>query len=239
MRISSILHPFVAVIALGSTTLAEEPTPAAITAPVELFNGVDLTGWKTPDDVKWAWSVQDGIIRGITDEKAHGKELWSEKSYRNFILRLDWRFPDPPTRKQLKIILPNGDDALAPDGTKIKEEVLFGGDSGILIRGDVMSQINIVCKSAGSGELYGYRKKKPGMSPEVRAACVPKLKADRPIGEWNHFVITAKADRVTVELNGKVVIDDARMPGLPESGPIALQHHGEGIAFRNVSITEL
>ena len=77
------------------------------------------------------------------------------------------------------------------------------------------------------------------MSPEVRAACVPKMKADHPIGEWNTFVITAKGDQVTVELNGKIVIENAKMPGLAARGPIALQHHGQGIEFRNVSITPL
>ncbi len=204
-----------------------------------LFNGKDLTGWKTPDDVKWAWSIHDGVIRGITDEKAHGKELWTAGDHGDFTLRLEWRFPDSPTKKLLKIILPNGDDAMNPDGTKKKEEVVFGGDSGILIRGEVMSQINIGCKSAGSGELYGYRKKVPDMAPEIRAACVPKIRADKQPGEWNEFIITAKGDRVTVQLNGKVVIENAQMPGLPDRGPIALQHHGEGIEFRNVSIQDL
>lgn len=217
---------------------AEENKEGAPPALERLFNGNDLKGWKTPEDVAWAWSVKDGVIRGITDEKAHGKELWSERDFGDFVLELDWRFPDPPVKKMLKIILPNGDDALNEDGTKKKEERLVGGDSGILIRGDVMSQINIVCKSSGSGELYGYRKKKPDMPPEVRAACVPKERADNEPGEWNHFKITAKGDRISVELNGKLVIDQAQMPGLPARGPIALQHHGEGIEFRNVTIRE-
>jgi hypothetical protein len=235
----TLLLPMLFTLSFATILHAEENKP---TTPVEstvLFNGTDLAGWKTPDDVKWAWSVRDGVIRGITDEKAHGKELWTEKEYGDFVLKLDWRLPDPPVKKLLKIIQPNGDDAMNPDGTKKKEEVLFGGDSGILIRGDVMSQINICCKTAGSGELYGYRKKKPDMSPEVRAACVPILRADHAPGEWNQFIITVKGDRVTVELNGKVVINHAEMPGLPTRGPIALQHHGEGIEFRNVSIKEL
>ena len=231
MHKPSFFISFLAAISMCSAAPAGEP--------IALFNGRDLSGWKTPDDVKWAWSVQDTVIRGITDENAHGKELWSEKEYGDFVLKLDWLMPDKPVQKMLKIILPNGDDALNPDGTKKKEEVLFGGDSGILIRGDVMSQINIGCKSAGSGELYGYRKKKLDMSPEVRAACVPKLRADKPPGEWNQFIITAKGNRVTVELNGKIVIENAEMPDLPARGPIALQHHGEGIEFRNVSIQEL
>jgi hypothetical protein len=220
-------------------------TAGALTAAAEdpafhpLFNGADLKGWKTPADISWAWTVKDGVIHGITDEKAHGKELWTEAEYGDFILELDWRFPDPPVKKALKIIGPDGSDVLNPDGSKKKELVTFAGDSGILIRGDVMSQINIVCKSAGSGELYGYRKKKPDMPPEVRAACVPKLRADHEPGAWNHFTITARGETITVELNGKLVIDHARMPGLPARGPIALQHHGEGIEFRNVRIREL
>jgi len=229
----------VALMLIAVAGLSASVVSAEEEAFTPLFNGKDLEGWKTPEDVAWAWSVKDGVIRGVTDEKAHGKELWSVKDYGDFVLEVDWRFPDPPVKKMLKIILPNGDDALNADGTKKKEERLVGGDSGILIRGEVMSQINIVCKSAGSGELYGYRKKVPNVSPEVKAACVPKVRADHEPGEWNHFVITAKGERVTVELNGKRVIDGALMPGLPARGPIALQHHGEGIEFRNVKVREL
>jgi hypothetical protein len=38
--------------------------------------------------------------------------------------------------------------------------------------------------------------------------------------------ITMKGDRLTVVLNGKKVIDQARLPGVPARGPIGLQHHG-------------
>jgi hypothetical protein len=35
-----------------------------------------------------------------------------------------------------------------------------------------------------------------------------------------------KGEHLSVELNGKKVIEGVRLPGLPESGPIGLQHHG-------------
>ena len=35
-----------------------------------------------------------------------------------------------------------------------------------------------------------------------------------------------KGDRRTVVLNGQTVIENAQMPGTPEEGPLALQHHG-------------
>ena len=31
---------------------------------------------------------------------------------------------------------------------------------------------------------------------------------------------------MAIVLNGKTVIDNARLPGIPEVGPIGLQHHG-------------
>ena len=77
------------------------------------------------------------------------------------------------------------------------------------------------------------------MPPEVRRGATPLFNADNPIGEWNRFEITAIGNRVTVVLNGKKVIDNAELPGMPERGPIALQHHGDRIQFANIYIKEL
>jgi hypothetical protein len=94
-----------------------------------------------------------------------------------------------------------------------------------MVRGDVKNQANIWCWPIGSGEFYGYRTD-PKMPPEVKAGATPKTQADNPVGQWNHFEITCKADRVTVVLNGKTVIDNAQLPGVAKSGPVGLQHHG-------------
>ena len=88
------------------------------------------------------------------------------------------------------------------------------------------------------------------MPAEVRAGVTPKVNADKNIGEWNSFVITLQGEYITVELNGITVIEEARIPGLPESGPIGLQHHGSKrdgewvsppslVQFRNISVKEL
>ncbi len=112
------------------------------------------------------------------------------------------------------------------------------GDSGIYLRGKSKSQINIWCNDLGSGEVWGYRTDKN--QPEaIRKACTPAKRADKPVGQWNNFVITMKGDRLTVVLNGVEVISGARLPGVPEKGPIALQHHGDPIEFRNILIKEL
>ncbi|MFB6247179.1 MAG: DUF1080 domain-containing protein [Salinibacter sp.] len=98
-------------------------------------------------------------------------------------------------------------------------------DSGIYLRGTPKAQVNIWNWPVGSGEVYGYRTD-DSMPPEVRAGVTPTTRADKSLGEWNTFVITMKGDRLTVELNGTTVLENARLPGVPEAGPLALQHHG-------------
>jgi len=44
---------------------------------------------------------------------------------------------------------------------------------------------------------------------------------------------------VTVVLNGKTVIKEAKLPDMPQMGPIALQHHGDPVQFANIYIKEL
>jgi hypothetical protein len=47
-----------------------------------------------------------------------------------------------------------------------------------------------------------------------------------------------RGDRLTVSLNGRVVIDNAQLPGVPAQGPIGLQHHGSAIDYANLWIKE-
>jgi hypothetical protein len=58
------------------------------------------------------------------------------------------------------------------------------------------------------------------MPPEVRAAVTPKFNADKDVGQWNTFEITVRGNAVTVNLNGVVVFDKAKLPDLPATGKI-------------------
>lgn len=71
------------------------------------------------------------------------------------------------------------------------------------------------------------------------AGCTPKKRVDAKIGTWNRFIITVKGEQVSVVLNGEKIIDSVRLPGMPESGPIGLQQHGEPLEFANLFIREL
>jgi hypothetical protein len=48
-----------------------------------------------------------------------------------------------------------------------------------------------------------------------------------------------QGDRVSVQLNGKQIIQDAQLPGVPTHGPIGLQHHNEVVEFGNIFVREL
>ena len=157
-------------------------------------------------------------------------DLWTEKEFGDFTLVFDWRWSGRGPLKKQPMVLADGNPKTGPDGQPelVEIEEL---DSGIYLRGNTKSQVNLWNWTVGSGEVYGYRTD-PKMSAEVRAQVTPKTKADRPIGEWNRTMITLKGDRLTVSLNGRVVIDNAQLPGVPARGPIGLQSPRRGDRFR-------
>jgi len=90
----------------------------------------------------------------------------------------------------------------------------------------------------GSGGLWNNKKNLDGKFPLVLA--------DNPFGEWNTLNVLMVGERVTVTLNGKLVVDHALMDNyfnrelpIPRSGPIQLQTHGREISWRNIYIREI
>lgn len=205
---------------------------------VPLYTGVDLNGWKIDSGHAGHWMPKDWVLAYDGASEAKDKNLWSEKEYGDFVLVVDWRLLGTPHKKEVPKILPNGDYALKPDGTRQMDEIDDYGDSGIYLRGSSKSQVNMWCWPIGSGEVYGYRND-PKVSAEVRAGVTPKKNADNPPGKWNRFVITMKGDRLTVVLNGQTVIEQAQLPDVAPRGPIALQHHGDKVEFASILIREL
>lgn len=112
------------------------------------------------------------------------------------------------------------------------------GDSGLYLRGSPQVQIWDAHNQwgIGSGGLYN-NKKNPSS-----ALCI----ADNLVGSWNTFYIKMVGDKVTVKLNGKLVVDnvtlenywDRKIPIFPVE-QIELQCHGDPIEFKNIFIKEL
>ncbi len=110
------------------------------------------------------------------------------------------------------------------------------GDSGVYLPGG--QQVQIWVKDSGSG----------GFVFNHKYTVSPAVVADRPLGEWNAFHIKLLNGKVTVTLNGKVVMQDVPVekgfdpPMLgPVAGPLRLQKspHNVATTFRAVFIREL
>jgi len=203
-----------------------------------LYNGLNLRGWKQAPGHESHWRARNWILDYDGQSEAQEKNLWTQEEFDNFTLIVDWRLPTEPGTEQVPVIGPDGSQATDAEGEPLTVSVPAAGDSGIYLRGSSKGQINIWNWPVGSGEIWGYRTDE-NVPAEVRRAATPILNADNRVGQWNRFEITVIGDRVTVALNGKIVIREARLPGLPERGPIALQHHGDPIQFANIFIKEL
>ncbi|MFO8012235.1 MAG: DUF1080 domain-containing protein [Phycisphaerae bacterium] len=188
-----------------------------------LFNGKDLSGWVVPRQNNGAWKAVDGVID--YDAKA-GKHLWTEESFSDFDLHVEWR---------LKAYEEVYGDRKGSEG----EPIPYTPDSGILLRGNPNErrqvQVNIKATSSatrGPGEIHPQCSDRD-LPEAVRKTYQPKQQAARPLGQWNAMRIRFVGDRIGVVLNGITVVDGARLPEAPRKGPIALQHHGGWKRERN------
>ena len=198
-----------------------------------IFTG-SLQGWREQPDLAGHWKVDDWKLT----YDGRGETLWSLKSYANFELIADWRWSGTSHKAKVPVVRKDGTTPVGSDGKPETVEIDEFGDSGIYLRGNDKSQVNIWSWPVGSGEVYGYRTD-PSQTAQVRAGVTPSENADAPPGKWNRMKIKMQGDRLTVVLNGKTVLDNARLPGVPADGPIALQHHGAPIEFANIYIREL
>ena len=192
--------------------------PSGFTA---LFNGKDLTGWQGVVELPQRAKLSPEQL-AEAQKKANDKFLphWTVK---DGVLHYDGK------GNSLQTVKDYGDFELYVDW-KIGQ----GGDSGIYLRGN--PQVQIWDNPVGSGGLFNNQK-----HPNK-----PLKKADKPVGEWNTFFIRMVGDRVTVYLNGELVVDDVPLENYWErgkplypTGQIELQNHGNTLWFKNIYLREL
>lgn len=185
---------------------------------VNLFNGTDFTGFKfelgkstSPPDK--TWSVKEGVI--ICTGKPAGY-FYTDKSYKNYVLRYDWLYKRP---------------------ANLEDEEKFGGNSGCLVHIQPPQKVWPKCvevqgQNRGHGSFIFIGVK--GSSKFDKAAL---LKARHKVGEWNTTEITCKADgSIEVKVNGTPV--SSGTSELTE-GPIGWQSEGAEIHFRNIKLKSL
>ena len=204
---------------IGGATLAS----AADKGFKPLFNGKDLTGWTLIKGQGKGYLVEKNVL--VCPEDGGGN-LFTEKEYSDFVLRLDWRLWEGGN---------NGVGIRSP----LEGDAAYQG-----------MEIQILDETS---EKY---KKGAGLKPaqmtgsvyQVFAAKSGHVKRD---GAWNTYEIEARGRKIKVTLNS-VVVTDADLdtvkdeallkqhPGLArKSGHIGFLGHGTRVEFRDIRIKEL
>jgi hypothetical protein len=183
-----------------------------------LYNGKDLTGWKTTGN----WIPQDDgslLIQPRDGEKGwqrYDAYLWSEKKYKDFVLDVEYSYSP-------------------------------GGNSGVYFRvadrSDPVQQgieAQILDCSKKEGPLGSH-----DHGGVVGTDAAPSKNMSRPPNEWNRMVVTCIGSHLQVELNGEQIIDtqldEGAMKDRPLEGYIGFQDHGQpnNLKFRNIRIHEI
>ena len=187
-----------------------------------LFDGKTLNGWFIVNKMGPGFLVRDGMIVCPFEG---GQKLMTEKEYANFVLRVEYK---------LEADSNNGIGIRAP---REGQTSVHGMEIQILDQ---------------TGPKFKTVKLKPeqyhGSIYDVWPARTGFLK---PPGEWNEQEIRADGRRITIRLNGVVILDAnlddvkeaevlKKHPGvLRKSGHIVLLGHQAYVEFRNLRIKEL
>jgi len=211
MKLASLLVLF----CLATSLPAEDLHPAADAAGfVPLFNGKDLTGWKTTGN----WVVEaDGSVSLHPREGEKGWQRYdayiaTEKLYGDFVLDLEFK------------INAKGNSGVFMRVGDMKEPVKTGFEVQIL-------------------DTYGLEKPGHHDCGGIVGGIGPSKNMVKPAGEWNRYTVTVKGRSVKVVFNGEQVIDtsldDIKMADRPNVGQIAFQDEALPVWYRNVRIKEL
>jgi hypothetical protein len=187
-----------------------------------LFDGKSLAGWTLVGGKGRGYVVENGLLVCPADG---GGNLFTEKEYANFTLRFEFRL-EPDSN--------NGIGIRAPLQGRASYEGM---------------EIQII---DSEGPRYGkMRLRSEQMHGSIYDVIPARTGFLKKTGEWNEEEITANGRRITITLNGVIIVDAnldtvrepavlKKHPGLARtSGHIGLLGHGTRVEFRNLRVKEL
>ena len=197
-----------------TTTAAEEKKDGGGFKP--LFNGKNFEGWKFElgkADPEKTFKVKDGII--VVSGNPNGY-FYTDKSYKNYILRFDWRYKRPKG---------------------LEDDEKFGGNSGLLVAIQEPHKVWPKCVEVQGmnkehGRIFGLGKFEAKFNFDAKAL----KKARKPVGEWNTTEVLVKDGAITSKVNGAQI--STGKSDLTE-GPFGFQSEGAEIHFKNIKIKVL
>jgi hypothetical protein len=192
---------------------ARDDTTATDNGFVQLFNGKDLTGWKTHPDDHAQWAVEDGLLVG-RGTKGH---LFSERGdYENFVYRVEAMINDHGNsgqyfRAQFGKTFPKG------------YEVQINSTHGDKIR---------------TGSLYPDGR--DGYSAADKKQMIVLDQLHKP-DEWFTQEAIVVGNYFVILVNGKKTVEFVDKKNRYTKGHFALQQHDPGtvVKFRKIEVKEL
>jgi putative membrane-bound dehydrogenase-like protein len=186
---------------------------------IALFNGKDLAGWTfhlndAAARMEDVWSVSDGVLHCQGNPIGY---LRTQAEYTSFVLTLEWRFPpgSPPGNSGV-LMRKVGPDKVWPKSIEAQLQHRNAGDIWNIDEFPMQTE-----PSRTDGRHTGKA-----------LPC-----NEKPLGEWNRYVITLDRGELTLEVNGEV---QNRASWCDEvAGSICLQSEGAPIEFRNVRLRPL
>jgi Domain of Unknown Function (DUF1080) len=203
---------FACLLALGfipaSLSAQQVSPPPGFTA---LFNGKDLLGW-------YGWSTEDpnNLWSKSPEEQAKYKKQSVEGGLTNKKgepidehINAHWKVEGGELVNDGHGLYLTTDKDFGDFELLLEYKALPKGDSGVYLRGIPQVQIwdategdpRGLGQDKGSGGLWNNSKGAPGKDP--------LKKMDKPLGEWNSLRMIMVGERVTVVMNGEVVVDHA------------------------------
>lgn len=187
-----------------------------------LFNGTNFSGWKfvlgakEVEDPGKTFTVKGGVIAVSGSPNGY---FYTTKSYKNYVLRFDWRYLKPEEGKKSTF------------------------NSGLLVHIQPPHVtwpkcIEVQGANASHGNTFAIGSKKGDPAPSKFAGKFDKTahkEAVKPISEWNTTEVTCQDGTITVKINGKQV--DSGKSNLTE-GPFGFQSEGAEMEYHNIKIRE-
>jgi len=178
-----------------------------------LFNGKNLDEWVV--DTPGLWRVEGGVIIGKSPGLKYNDFLRTKKHYKNFVLKVTFRMTDETGK--------------ANSGVQFRSKPMEGSHEVIGYQADMGQQY--------WGCLYDESRRKKVLVTASEAALAGLKKAD-----WNEYVITARGNRITLELNGVKSVEWVENEAVDDSGFIAVQLHSGPpfqMEFKNLMVKVL
>lgn len=201
---------------------------------IQLFNGKDLKGWHidvpamdNDPTIKSPFIVRDGLLVSLGTPGGH---LITDKDYSNFRLTFQYRFAGKPGNCGVLVFAstPRALYDMFPKSIEVQMMHENAGDFWCIEEDITVPDME---KRRGPKENWGVNGKKARRILNLTDG------TEKPLGEWNNYVIECLGNSIKVWLNGELV--NYGYDCTASSGRIALQAEGSEVEFKNLLLTPI